>query len=129
MTTVISRHSMLRAIVTEDGHRAINPDPYVVLVVDCRNHADPEQALERWRARYSTRTAPASQWPLVTVAAAIAPDGVHLSIFGEGHDGRGGPRALRVSDNGSVATFQSGNDRVCGAEVNVYCASYMKNSS
>jgi modular polyketide synthase len=80
MTTVISRHPMLRAIVTEDGHRAINPDPYVVPVVDCRNHADPEQALERWRARYSTRTAPASQWPLVTVAVAIAPDGVHLGF-------------------------------------------------
>ena len=53
----------------------------------------------------------------------------NFTVLSEGHDGRGGPRPLRVSDNGSVATFQSGNDRVCGAEVNAYCASHMKNSS
>ena len=53
----------------------------------------------------------------------------NFTVLGESHDGRGGPGPLRVGDNGSVATFQSGNDRVCGAEVNAYCASHMKNSS
>lgn len=80
VTRVIARHPMLRAIVDEDGHRAIEPGSYIVPVVDCRNHADPQLALERWRARYETRTASATQWPLVTVVAALAPDGVHLGF-------------------------------------------------
>lgn len=78
VSTVIDRHPMLRAVVDVEGHHALIPSAYRVPVTDCRRSANPEQALQRWREKYSTRESAADQWPLVSLAVAYAPDGVHV---------------------------------------------------
>jgi hypothetical protein len=44
----------------------------------------------------------------------------HLAVLGEGHDGRGGPRALRVGDHRWLAALQNSDDGVGGSEVDTY---------
>ena len=48
----------------------------------------------------------------------------NFAVLGKSHDGRGGAGTLGVSDNGCLATFQHGYNRVGGTKVNSYCASH-----
>ena len=48
----------------------------------------------------------------------------NFAVLCKGNDGRRGARALGVSDNGGLATFQYGNDGVRRTKVNTYCASH-----
>ena len=41
----------------------------------------------------------------------------HLAVLGEGNDGRGGPRALGVGDDGGLAALEDGDDGVGRPEV------------
>ncbi len=50
----------------------------------------------------------------------------HLAVLGEGDDGRRGPRALGVRDDGGLATLQNADDRVRRAEVDADRACHRK---
>ncbi len=50
----------------------------------------------------------------------------HLTVLGEGDDGRRGPSALGVRDDGGLATLQNADDRVRRAEVDTDRACHRK---
>jgi len=81
---VIARHPMLRAVTTPEGRfRLVDPVPrYRIRVHDLTGLAE-ERGSERLDAlwtRVATRPGPSDRWPLITLQAALLPDG-RVQVF------------------------------------------------
>lgn len=79
LNQVISRHGMLRVVITEDGQQHILPKaPHLLLnVVDCRqmSEKDAQDQLEALRNELSHQVIPLGQWPLFDIRLCLLPEG------------------------------------------------------
>ncbi|MGW0827043.1 amino acid adenylation domain-containing protein [Streptomyces sp. NPDC002845] len=75
--TLIERHPMLRAVITEDGRQRILPTvaPYEIHTLDLRHAPDAAERLAAARTRLSHPRRDTAAWPLFTIEAALLPDG------------------------------------------------------
>ncbi|MFE4332890.1 amino acid adenylation domain-containing protein [Streptomyces sp. NPDC056831] len=76
--TLIDRHPMLRAVITQDGHQRTLPTvaPYEIRTLDLRQRPDAGEHLAAARTRLSHPRRDTAAWPLFTIEAALLPDGV-----------------------------------------------------
>ncbi|MEV1179424.1 condensation domain-containing protein, partial [Nonomuraea sp. NPDC049784] len=76
--TLIDRHPMLRAVITNDGRQQILPTvpPYEIHTLDLRQRPDAAERLAASRTRLSHPRRDPATWPLFTIEAALLPDGI-----------------------------------------------------
>ncbi|MFI5748957.1 amino acid adenylation domain-containing protein [Streptomyces sp. NPDC051644] len=76
--TLIDRHPMLRAVITQDGRQRILPTvaPYEIRTLDLRQNPEAVGRLAAARTRLSHPRRDPAAWPLFTIEAALLPDGV-----------------------------------------------------
>lgn len=67
--TLIARHDMLRAVISDDGRQRILPEvaPYSIAVLDLRGHSDAELRLAALRAELSHHTFDPARWPMFNI--------------------------------------------------------------